>query len=47
MTATVLHAVSPSALSRLFVRLGKEIVAFFEEAGRAINRAQREEPFGL
>lgn len=47
MTATVLNALSQSPVAAFFSRAFREIEAFFEEAGAALVRAQKEEPFGL
>jgi hypothetical protein len=47
MTSAVLHALSPSRISAVFARLYAEFEAFFEEQGRALQRAHRDYPFGL
>lgn len=47
MTSAVLHALSQSPVAAFFSRVYQEIEAFFEEAGAALVRAQKEEPFGL
>ncbi|MFC3694986.1 hypothetical protein [Chenggangzhangella methanolivorans] len=47
MTSAVLQALSGSPIAAFFARAYIEIEAFFEEAGAALVRAQKEEPFGL
>lgn len=47
MTSAVIQALSGSSLSAFFARAWVEIEAFFEEAGAALVRAQKDEPFGL
>lgn len=47
MTTAVLNALKPSRLQAAFARLYAEFEAFFEEQGRALQRAHRDYPFGL
>lgn len=47
MTSAVLQALSQSKIAAFFSRAYVEFEAFFEEAGKALVRAQKEEPFGL
>lgn len=47
MAATVIQALSGSSFGAFFARAYQEIEAFFEEAGKALVRANKEEPFGL
>lgn len=47
MTTAVLQALSGSAFAAFFSRAFQEIDAFFDEAGKALIRANKEEPFGL
>lgn len=47
MTSAVVQALSGSPVAAFFARAYQEIEAFFEEAGKALVRANKEEPFGL
>jgi hypothetical protein len=47
MTSAVLQALKPSRLQAAFARFAAEFDAFFEEQGRALQRAHRDYPFGL
>ncbi len=47
MISATLSAISGSAFGSFFARAYQEIEAFFEEALIAVDRANKEEPFGL
>jgi hypothetical protein len=47
MTTSVLHTLQGSAFGSFLARAFEEFQAFFEEAGVALARANKDQPFGL
>ncbi|MDR4308660.1 hypothetical protein IHQ68_18725 [Chelatococcus sambhunathii] len=47
MISATISAISGSSFGAFFARAYQEVEAFFEEALIAVQRANKEEPFGL